>query len=497
MIGIQEKVLTPELASFLQQIRPAMIIFFARNIGSLKQFRKLTRDLKDLLGEDTYFAIDHEGGLIQRFSSPEDDEIQITPFPGNMALAKTNREDWAFEQGRLMALELLSIGLDLNLAPVLDVLTPDYNPGITIRSFGNDPGLVSKFGCAMIRGMQDYGLAASAKHFPGKGAATLDAHIDLPTIKLPREEMIHVHLKPFRDAVLSGVSFVMTSHVIYSGLEQDLPATFSRKNVHELLRETLNFQNVILSDDLEMGAILKRFPFDEAVVRCVEAGHDIILVCHQSDLILKAYQTLSKAYASGRLKEENLAGSVNRMDKVFRGLKSVRKISQSRNGWELARQISLSSVEVMHKGRFQWPEGEMAHLLLPQFLQVASRYYFEPALLEKKSFIESFLEKSGHRSHTHFTNIEGEPSLEWMGKIPAESPVILFVFDAHLFNAQKQALIEAQKYFRNLAVLPVRNPFDAAYIHENTSCIQTYGFRVPQIERALILLHDHFSVSKK
>ena len=84
-----------------------------------------------------------------------------------------------------------------------------------------------------------------------------------------------------------------------------------------------------------------------------------------------------------------------------------------------------------------------------------------------------------------------------MGKIPAESPVILFVFDAHLFNAQKQALIEAQKYFRNLAVLPVRNPFDAAYIHENTSCIQTYGFRVPQIERALILLHDHFSVSKK
>lgn len=496
MIGIQEKALTPELASFLKQIRPGMIIFFARNIGSLKQFRQLTKDLRNLLGEETFFAIDHEGGLIQRFSSLENDEFKVTPFPGNMALAKTKREDWAYEQGCFMAQELLSMGLDLNLAPVMDVLTSNYNPGITIRSFGHDPDLVSKFGCAVIRGMQDNGLAASAKHFPGKGAATLDAHIDLPTIKLIREEMVKFHLKPFRDAVSAGVSFVMTSHVIYSGLERDLPATFSRSNVYELLRNQLNFENVILSDDLEMGAILKRFPFDEAVVRCADAGHDVILVCHQAELILKSYEALSKGYASGRLKEENLANALNRVDKVFQSLKLLRKTSFLGNGWDLARKISNHSVEIMRKGLFEL-NGREVHLVLPEFSQVASRFYFEPALLEKKSFIECFLEKSGIKVHASFTNIEGDASLDWIGKISSESPVILFIFDAHLFPAQRQILLEAQKYFKNLAVLPVRNPFDSDYIQENTACIQTYGFRLPQIERALVLLKENFQCQSR
>jgi len=493
MVGIQEKTLTPEMASFLKYVRPAMIIFFARNIDTLTQFRKLIGDLRDLLGEDTYFAIDHEGGLIQRFSTPEDDSFAITPFPGNMALAKTKREDWAFEQGRHIAVELLSMGLDLNLAPVLDVLTENYNPGITIRSFGNDPAVVSRFGCALIRGMQENGLAAAAKHFPGKGAAALDAHIDLPTIKLSREDMINIHMKPFRDAVSADVAFVMTSHVIYSGLEQNLPATFSRKNVHELLRETFNFQNVILSDDLEMGAILKRFPFDEAVIRCAEAGHDIMLVCHQRDLILSAYESLSKAYASGRLKEENLAGSMERVEKIFNSLKGARKISRTSKGWELARQIAKSSVEVVSQGHFEWRKGEQALLLMPDYQQIASRYYFEPALLEKESFVEKFFKTKGLLIDKNMTHIEGDPSLEWQGKTSAQRPVILLVFDAHLFPAQKQMLLKAQEYFKNLAILLIRNPFDEEYVREGVFCIQTYGFRRPQLESALSLIDEKVS----
>lgn len=320
IIGIEGKTLTRKLSEFLKDILPSGIVLFPRNIGSPNQLKRLIADITDLFSGDVFFAIDHEGGRVHRFGGWS----SITHFPGNDALGKAGQMDEAHEQGRVMAQELEALGFQVNLAPVLDVLTRRHNPAITTRSFGRDPDLVSRLGCAMIQGIQEEGMAATAKHFPGLGAATKDPHHDLPVIRASRKIMEQIHFKPFQAAIRSGVSFMMSTHVVYPHLDRSGPATLSKAIVKTLLREKLGFPGVILSDDLDMDAIWRKFDFEEAVVRTVEAGHDFVLVCHRPELVRRACEALRMAYQSGRLKESSLQESLFRLQSVFEKLKKNR-----------------------------------------------------------------------------------------------------------------------------------------------------------------------------
>ena len=167
------------------------LLLLARNIETPAQTKAFVTELEQRLGRPLLVAIDHEGGWVLRFKSG------VTPFPGNAALGRARDPKLAYAVGRQMARELAPLGIRMNLAPVLDVATKTYNPGIGIRSFGSDPVLAGRLGAAFIKGMQDSGVSACAKHFPGKGAATVDAHVDLPTIKLPRAAFSRTHLAPF------------------------------------------------------------------------------------------------------------------------------------------------------------------------------------------------------------------------------------------------------------------------------------------------------------
>jgi beta-N-acetylhexosaminidase len=206
------------------------LLLLARNIESPAQTKAFIDRLQQSLGRSLLVAIDHEGGWVLRFKKG------LTTFPGNAALGRTADPALAYEVGRQMALELFPLGIRMNLAPVLDVSTKNYNPGIGIRSFGQDPTLVGKLGAAFTRGLQDHSVSACAKHFPGKGAATVDAHVDLPTIKLPRAGFIKTHLAPFKAATAAGVDAVMTSHVRFPAFDSVL-ATFSKKIVGDVLRK--------------------------------------------------------------------------------------------------------------------------------------------------------------------------------------------------------------------------------------------------------------------
>ena len=168
--------------------------------------------------------MDHEGGWVLRFKRG------VTPMPGNAALGRAGDPVLAYEPGRHMALELAALGIRLNLAPVLDVAVSSYNPGIGMRSFGPDARKVGELGASFVRGLEDHGVFACAKHFPGKGAARVDAHAQRPTITLSGKELSAVHLVPFRRAIATGVSCVMTSHVRYPALDKTAAATFSPRS---------------------------------------------------------------------------------------------------------------------------------------------------------------------------------------------------------------------------------------------------------------------------
>ncbi|MCK5257743.1 MAG: glycoside hydrolase family 3 protein, partial [Deltaproteobacteria bacterium] len=187
MIGINGKTIDRETEELIQEIKPGSIILFSRNISSPEQVKRLITHIQNLLSSPPLIAIDQEGGRVIRFTKG------LTVFPGNMALGAAGSPDLAFQQGLLSASQLKDIGIDINLAPVVDVITSHHNPGITIRSFGDDPKRVSDLACAFIEGTQKAGLVAVAKHFPGKGAAEVDAHFDLPTVSVLEKTFEKIH----------------------------------------------------------------------------------------------------------------------------------------------------------------------------------------------------------------------------------------------------------------------------------------------------------------
>jgi len=234
-----------------------------------------------------------------------------THLTHNMGLGATGSEDMAYQQGRIIALEGRSLGVHVYEGPTVDVnLQPD-NPIISVRSFGDDPAFVGRMGAALIRGVQDNGMIACAKHFPGHGNTTVDSHMDLPVIDVPREEFEAVDLRPFRDAFDAGSMGVMTAHINVPSLDpgSGLPATLSYAVSTKLLREEMGFDGIVISDSLMMDAITRYYPPGEAELRSTLAGSDILLV----PFLESAFETMTGAVRSGGLPEERLDASVRRI----------------------------------------------------------------------------------------------------------------------------------------------------------------------------------------
>src|SRR6266446_4708049 len=251
MFGLPGPTLRDEDVRLFKDTRAAGLILYRRNFQSPAGLLRLLESLEGALGRRLLVATDHEGGRVVMLGGA------TTIFPDNLAVGTAGEEAFAHHQGRLEARELRRLGVDLNLAPVLDVLTERYSPNIGIRAYGKDPALVARYGAARVRGLLAGGVSACAKHFPGKGHAPVDAHLGLPVIESDWGEMHAVHLVPFMAAIEAGVDCLMTSHPLYPGLDPtpDTPATFSRLIVDEYLRGQVGYRGVIVSDDLEMGAV--------------------------------------------------------------------------------------------------------------------------------------------------------------------------------------------------------------------------------------------------
>lgn len=309
VVGLPGTRLTDDVAAHLRAIRAGGFIPFARNFESPEQFRVLLASLNEARERELLVMVDHEGGRVVRFSSG------VTLFPDALTVGASQSSDAVRRQGEIEAEELRALGVQVNLAPCVDVLAAGSDPVIGNRSYGHDAPRVAACGAARIQGLQSRGVAACAKHFPGLGAVPKDPHAQLPTVTLGWEAMRAVHLMPFLEAIRAGVAAVMSSHVCYPLLDPtaDTPATFSRRLIHDLLRTEWGFQGLVLSDDLEMGALRELCSIGEAAVRAVEAGHDVLLVCADLQLQRQAFDTLCAAYRHGRLSLRELEGRVDRI----------------------------------------------------------------------------------------------------------------------------------------------------------------------------------------
>jgi beta-N-acetylhexosaminidase len=288
------------------------VVLFSRNIEDPVQVAKLCNDLQRSAirhhGIPLFIAVDQEGGRVARLKPP------FTIFPGNAAIGRSESpEASAMEFARVTAKEMGLAGLNMNLAPVLDVRRGEPEKHLAGRTFSDDPEKVADLGRTVVEGLQENGVMAVAKHFPGLGKAAVDPHHELPTIDIDLGEMKSVNLLPFRAAMDAGVSGVMTSHAVYPAIDPEVPATLSRKILTELLREEMGFQGLVITDDLEMGAIAKRWGVPGGASAAFAAGADILLVCEGQDLVLESMRTLRDELIKGRLSFQRLYLSLERI----------------------------------------------------------------------------------------------------------------------------------------------------------------------------------------
>jgi len=289
------------------------IIYFARNTGSVREVASLSHVLQGWAmgshsgGVPLFISADQEGGIVSRLTEG------IPVMPGAMSLAAAGGPELVYEVSRATAIQLRSAGINMNLAPVLDVNDNPENPVIGVRSFGSDPHKVAELGSAATRGFMAGGVVPVGKHFPGHGNTSIDSHLDLPVISLPRTRLDQVELVPYRRAIAEGLPAIMSAHIVFQTVDPGRPATLSAPVLQGLLRKELGFQGVIMTDCLEMNAISKDPGTVQGAVMAFKAGCDMLLISHTRDLQKRAYEALLEAVRIGEVSEERLNQAVARI----------------------------------------------------------------------------------------------------------------------------------------------------------------------------------------
>ena len=490
MIGLKGPAVDDADIRLFRDTRAAGLILYRRNFETPGQLLDTLARLEGALGRRLLVATDHEGGRIVMLGRG------VTIFPDNLAVGTAGEETFAYKQGLIEARELRRLGIDLNLGPCLDVLTDRYSPNIGIRSYGKDPKLVARYGVARIAGMTKGGLSSCPKHFPGKGHSPLDAHLKLPTIPTDWDEMHAVHLVPFLEAIAAGVECVMTSHPVYPRLDPSgVPATFSRLIVEEFLRGELAFRGVIVSDDLEMGAVSETCAIGEATVRAAEAGHDLLLVCHTEPAQRAAATALVDAYRSRRLPRAGLERAAARV-RALRERRPVRAEggppAPERDGAPLAMAMATRAVTELAPGRDAFVRALNGRVLVvfPRFSELAARITIEPEVCNEASWIRSAFAPAGVTPQACIVGIEPSPAEveDAASRAAAADATVLFLYDAHLYPSNRALLEALQARARRLAVVLLRDPYDAALLGRGVYAITAFGWRRCQLDAVVARL---------
>jgi beta-N-acetylhexosaminidase len=297
MVGFSGMTLEEELKSLIRDFQVGGVVLFKRNVAGPEQLQTLVADAqeyaRETLGRRLRVAIDQEGGPVQRLIPP------FLQLPSARALAASGPGAVA-EWSQRAATELHRIGVDINLAPVLDVVPAGKPHFMAERSLGSDPEEVARLGEVWIKALQEHGISATGKHYPGLGRAESDPHHYAPVIRWETDAAMAEDLLPFRRAIQAGVHCLMTSHALYPALDAERAATLSPIINHEWLRKRLGFHGILFSDDMDMAAVSERYAFAEMARQGLHATLDFFLLCQETRNIEPLYAALAEAVAHDR-----------------------------------------------------------------------------------------------------------------------------------------------------------------------------------------------------
>ena len=328
-IGLPGTELNSETRNLIKEVQPGGIIIFGRNVASPQQLRDLIDGVRELLPIEPLVGIDQEGGLVDRLRKI------LTPMPSARTIRQHGDLAASRALGRITGEVLGMLGFNMNFAPVMSIMTDErdlLSNGLYSRSFGRSPGEVLGYTTVYLRGLQETGIIGCLKHFPGIGAGEVDSHEQMPLVQLSHDDLIAQDLAPYIE--LFGrrddrVRCVMVSHGGFPNIDikQELtggllePASLSHNIVTKVLRQELGYKHLVVTDDLEMGAIARHCEIEAGVVRAFLAGEDMLLICAHPDQIRRGFQSMLTVARQGKLPNDRVRGSLKR---IF-GIKDIVK----------------------------------------------------------------------------------------------------------------------------------------------------------------------------
>ncbi len=458
------------------------VIYFnwTDNIGTpanLEQVNSLSNGLQEIAMDQRmpiplFISTDQEGGIVQRLTSPG------TVFPGNMALGATRSADLAADSASIIGTELKSLGINMNFAPVFDVNVNPANPVIGVRSFAENPDLVSELGVAQSQAYEAENVIPTAKHFPGHGDTDVDSHYGLPIINHDLETLQEVDLKPFQAGIDAGIDAIMTAHIVVPALDDSgLPATLSKPILTDLLREQMGFEGLIVTDSLGMSGANVLEP-EEVPVEAFKAGNDILL--NPPDVEL-AYNAMLEAVQSGEISERRVDESVYRIlkAKMEKGLfgdpftdeGAIDNIGTASN-LAKADEIADKSITLVKN------EENVLPLAHDQSVFVTGPSAAEPEYLAEQLRAQGY-DVTAYPTNTSPTQAQITEATE---QAAAADSVIATTYTANTNAAQQRLVEELLDTEKPVIASAIRNPYDLMAFPEVDGYLATYGNRDVSVE---------------
>ena len=448
---------------------------FGRNYTSAEQATRMCADLHKLVYEKTgysaYLASDQEGGVVSRVC------IGAALFPGTMAMAASPSAD-PYQVGKNCGNVLRSMGILGNFGPVLDVNLDPMNPIIGSRSYSDDPETVARMGVEMIRGMHDGGMLATLKHYPGHGNVSTDSHLGVPHNTASEEELERIEWMPFQRAIDAGADSIMTAHVVYDNVDPEYPATISKKIMTGLLRDTMHFDGIAVTDCMEMDAIKVTYGIGPGAVMAVQAGCDVLCFSHTYEAVAEACNALYKAVEEGIITPERIDQSYQRIIRLKERYNlvtpppvdtaSAMKWLGDRQIMDFHAKISQDSMTMMYdNGGYQaLMSAKRPRFFAPASIAVTGAEDKERA---PTRFSDLAQQCFGGDSVVYPMSDVDDATMEAI-RSDDYDVAVLAVYNARFRKSQQEILRELEAQDRPLVVILLGAPYDATLIR-NAKCV--------------------------
>ncbi|MDY3196467.1 MAG: beta-N-acetylhexosaminidase [Paracholeplasma sp.] len=478
MFGVQSDVVDERTIKLIRDYKVGNVILFARNCINPNQLFKLNQDLQKEalkhLGIPMFISIDQEGGMVTRIFEGS------TFFPGAMTIGATSNVNRAYLNGVYMGQELEALGINMNLAPVLDVNNNPKNPVIGVRSYSDNAEVVADFGTAYVKGLQET-ILATAKHFPGHGDTNVDSHLALPKVDYPIERLESIELVPFKRAIKEGIHAIMSSHIDFPAFtENGLPTTLSEKCLTTFLREDLGFEGLIVTDGMEMKAVQDHYGTVEACLMAVQAGANQVCICHTEALQFKAFERFKEAVATGELPMAVLDERVSRVlkykellnDKYYDvAYEMIKPIVENETHQAFALE-TVRKAATLVKGKAYQQNGTTLFIgVLPKATSGADdtdgTYNMNKQIKHELPSIETM--------HLPI-NPTDEDISRLVKKANLYDQVVISSYNSNIYTNQIKAIEALSQLDNELYVVSMRNPYDLHYTDkiDNYVCLYEY-----------------------